>query len=335
VTDPQPSKRRRYLRAGLLGVPALALGLVALSPALAAASTRPSAAGARSGSAAPPPGKLNKQKKGRGKTESVSPSGPVTAIDTHLSSSRLAEGKTLFDVNCSSCHGLDAQGSSRAPNLQGLGPGIPYLWVSSGWMPLTNPESQPIRKPNLFTAQQTVDIAEYVGSLTPGAGQPIYAVDLSHASVADGLSLFALNCAPCHTITGAGDAISDGNFAPSLRDPSITPPLIAEAVRQGPGNMPVFSKFVVSNAQLADIAAYVTKDIQHPNDSGGVGLGGIGPVAEGFIALFLGVGGCLVCALWIGERAEDAEGGGPGRGEPEHGAGGDGAHGADAGVIHG
>jgi ubiquinol-cytochrome c reductase cytochrome c subunit len=234
------------------------------------------------------------------------------------SSASLAEGQTLFEQTCSSCHGVDAQGSALAPNLRGLGAATVDLWVSSGWMPLRNPTSQPIRKPPYFDPTQTKDIANFVGSLA--GGPPIPTVDLSGASVSEGFSLFALNCAPCHTITGAGDALSDGISAPSLYD--VTELQIAEAVRTGPGNMPRFGPGELSKAQLDDVISYVTKDIEHPDDPGGIGLGGVGPVAEGFVGLFVGVGVCMLIALWIGERGKrdeieqdaDHQGGG----EPAH-----------------
>ena len=56
-------------------------------------------------------------------------------------------------------------------------------------------------------------------------------------------------------------------------------------------------------AEVADIVAYVTEKIQHPENPGGAGLGGVGPVAEGFVALLLGVGGLVLICFWIGERS--------------------------------
>ncbi len=222
----------------------------------------------------------------------------------------LSRGKTLFDQNCSSCHGIDAQGGSLAPNLRGLGAATVDLWVASGWMPLANPTSQPATKPALFDRSDTIAIAEYVASLAPG-GLAIPTVDLKGASVSEGFSIFALNCAPCHTITGAGDALSNGLYAPPLH--GVTAVRVAEAVRSGPGNMPRFGPGQLSKAQLDSLIAYVTRNIEHPVSPGGLGLGGVGPVAEGFIGLFVGVGACLVVALWIGDRTESDEA------ENEHG----------------
>jgi len=47
----------------------------------------------------------------------------------------------------------------------------------------------------------------------------------------------------------------------------------------------------------------VTGRLQHPTNPGGAGLGGVGPVAEGFVALLIGVGGLALICFWIGERS--------------------------------
>ena len=46
------------------------------------------------------------------------------------------------------------------------------------------------------------------------------------------------NCAACHNSAGVGGALSQGAHAPPLLD--VDPTQIAEAMRVGPGNMPVF-----------------------------------------------------------------------------------------------
>jgi len=222
----------------------------------------------------------------------------ATTASSTSRSSQVALGRTLFEENCSSCHGTSAEGSALAPNLRGVGAATVDLWVSSGWMPLTNPGAQPLPKPAKFDKAQTVAIANFVETL--GGGPKIPKVDLAGASVSEGLSVFALNCAPCHTITGAGDALSNGISAPSLH--SVTKTMIMEAVRTGPGNMPRFGPGTISTAQVHDVIAYVTRYIEHPRDPGGLGLGGVGPVAEGFVGLFVGVGLCVLAAFWIGDR---------------------------------
>jgi ubiquinol-cytochrome c reductase cytochrome c subunit len=268
---------------------AVAVGglLVSLS---AGAATRARAAGASSGGYA---------------LQSPSPrSSPPITYKTHFTASQLHEGEVLFESVCSSCHGTDAEGSAVAPDLQGVGPATVDFWVSTGRMPLADAAAQATRKPARFTQAQSEDIAAFVGSLAPAAnGYPagIPQVNLKGANLADGNSLFVLNCAACHTITGAGDALANGAYAPSLHQ--ATAYQVAEAIRTGPGNMPVFGSGTLSNQQVADIVKYVTESIQHPDDRGGLGLGGIGPVGEGFVALLIGVGGLMLVAFWLGERA--------------------------------
>jgi ubiquinol-cytochrome c reductase cytochrome c subunit len=157
------------------------------------------------------------------------------------------------------------------------------------------------RKPPKLTNLQALEVAAYINSLDPSV-PAVPTPHLKGANVANGASLFALNCAACHTITGAGDALAFGTNAPSLQDKKVTAQQVAEAVRIGPANMPRFSGNL-SDTQVRDIVAYVTTYIQHPTNPGGAGLGGVGPVAEGFIALLLGVGGLALICFWIGERA--------------------------------
>jgi ubiquinol-cytochrome c reductase cytochrome c subunit len=241
------------------------------------------------------------------------------------SAAQLALGKTLFEETCSTCHGVNAGGSALAPNLRGVGSATVDLWISSGWMPLAQPTAEPIKKPALFDRQQTVAIANYVASLTNNSGIAIPSVNLKNASVAEGFDLFSLNCAPCHTITGAGDALSNGLSAPPLH--GLSPEEVTEAIITGPQNMPRFSPGALTKKQVADVVAYVTTYIEHPSNPGGLGLGGVGPVAEGFIGLFVGVGACMLAGLWIGERTRRSDEVGE---DDQHGDGSD-PHG---GVAH-
>lgn len=209
------------------------------------------------------------------------------------------EGKTLFIENCSSCHGDTAAGTSRAPNLQGLGTATIDFWVYTGRMPLADPTVQAIVKPRRFDKKQTLAIAAYVSSLAPG-GVAIPDVNLAAGSLSQGASLFSTNCAACHTITGTGDALANNVYAPSLY--GIGPTQIAEAIRTGPGNMPRFGGGSFSNTQVASIVRYV-QYLQNPIDRGGIALGHVGPVTEGFIGILIGLGGVMMFGYWIGGRA--------------------------------
>src|ERR1700688_2494044 len=56
-------------------------------------------------------------------------------------------GDALFQQNCASCHGAEANGvpangtAGAFPNLVGLGPATINFWIDSGRMPAANPRS--------------------------------------------------------------------------------------------------------------------------------------------------------------------------------------------------
>jgi ubiquinol-cytochrome c reductase cytochrome c subunit len=227
--------------------------------------------------------------------------GSSSIVYTLPPSSYISAGHKLFEENCSSCHLPTAQGSAAAPSLRGVGPATVNFWVTTGRMPAATPlQVQATVKPPRLTKKQANEVAAWINSLTPSAPY-IPVVNVKKASLTQGASLFALNCAACHTITGAGDALAYGTRAPSLH--YATARQVAEAIRTGPGNMPRFTGNL-SDAQVRDIVAYVTEKIQHPANEGGFGLGGVGPVTEGFVALALGVGGLMLICFWIGDRAK-------------------------------
>jgi ubiquinol-cytochrome c reductase cytochrome c subunit len=229
-----------------------------------------------------------------------------TAITYSAPSPALAKlGQALFLQNCASCHGNEANGipasgtSGAYPNLVGLGPATIDFWIESGRMPAANPRSvQATRRYPRLNHDQALAVSAWVNSLS--VGYPLIPKpNLAIANASDGAALFALNCASCHTIEGDGDALAYGTFSSSLRHvPAVQ---VAEAIRTGPGNMPRFTGNL-SDYQVNDIVKFVTTQIQHPTNIGGFGLGGLGPVAEGFVGLALGVGLLALIGFWVGER---------------------------------
>jgi ubiquinol-cytochrome c reductase cytochrome c subunit len=222
--------------------------------------------------------------------------------------SYIAAGQQLFAQTCSSCHGNDANGvgpegqATIGPNLQGVGAATVDFWVSSGRMPAADVKAvEAERRPTRLTPKDALELAAWVNSLDPAVPAVPYP-HLQGANQSIGQSLFSLNCAACHTITGAGDALAYGTNAPTLQNRSVTPQQMVEAMRTGPANMPRFSGNL-SDAQVRDIVSYVSGRLQHPSNPGGFGLGGVGPVAEGFVALLIGVGGLALICFWIGERS--------------------------------
>jgi ubiquinol-cytochrome c reductase cytochrome c subunit len=214
-----------------------------------------------------------------------------------VNQAQIAEGQSLFRANCSSCHGLFAEGSSQAPSLIGVGAAAVDFQVSTGRMPAAELGAENERKPPELTQSQTKAVAAYIQSL--GGGPPIppaAQVSASGANIGLGQKLFVADCAACHNFVGAGGALTYGKFAPALTQ--STPTQIYEAMLTGPEAMPVFNDLTINPQEKRDIIAYVTNVRAQPNP-GGFSLGRVGPITEGLVA-FLGLLLFMVlAALWI------------------------------------
>jgi ubiquinol-cytochrome c reductase cytochrome c subunit len=214
-----------------------------------------------------------------------------------VSSQTIAQGRELFIQSCSSCHGVDAQGTSQAPSLIGVGAAAVDFQVSTGRMPAKETAAEIPRKPVTFKPEEIQALAEYISSLGGGPAIPSAAeVSTSGASLALGQSLFITDCAQCHNFDGAGGALTYGKYAPPLTQ--STNKEIFEAMLTGPEAMPVFPNSTITPAQKRDIIAYVTKIRAEPNP-GGFSLGRIGPVTEGIVGFLGGIGVLVFLAMWI------------------------------------
>jgi ubiquinol-cytochrome c reductase cytochrome c subunit len=169
--------------------------------------------------------------------------------------------------------------------------------VAPAGQQLADPNAQSRRRTPAYSPATIAALEDYVASIAPG-GPNIPHVDLSHANLAVGGQTFRLQCAACHSWSGVGGALYQRD-APSLRAASATQ--IAEAVRTGPGQMPAFGTAAVPADQINALVAYL-RYLDHPNNRGGQPLWYLGPVAEGAVALIVGLGLLLLCARWIGER---------------------------------
>ena len=235
--------------------------------------------------------------------------GTAVTATTHPPSSSAAEdpvttGRRLYLLGCSSCHGEGGEGVRtpdgvvRGPSLRQSGEAGAYYALSTGRMPLSNSETQPQRKRPAYNDADQAALVAYVASL--GDGPRLPRLGTEHAALAEGGELFRANCAPCHSATGTGGALSYGRAAPPLQE--ATPLQTAAAVRAGPGQMPVFGPGLLTDEQLAGIARYV-EYLRDPDDRGGLPISRTGPVPEGAVAWFFGIGAFLAAVAWIGSRA--------------------------------
>jgi ubiquinol-cytochrome c reductase cytochrome c subunit len=209
----------------------------------------------------------------------------------------IANGKALFDATCSSCHGLDAQGSSQAPSLIGAGAAAVYFQMSTGRMPAKEVGAENGRGPVKFTEQEILDIAEYVQSIGGGPTIPTpEQVSTVGANTELGYQLFSANCSQCHGFAGAGGALTYGKYAPALT--AATPTQIYTAMLTGPEAMPVFSDGAIPPQAKRDIIAYIVDTRTEPNP-GGLSLGRTGPITEGLVIFLGGMGSLVLIAMWI------------------------------------
>jgi len=216
----------------------------------------------------------------------------------------IAVGQALFARTCSSCHGMNAQGTSAAPSLVGVGAAAVDFQVSTGRMPGKDFGAEMPRKPVTFTQQQIHQLAAYIASLGGGPTIPSAAqVSPAGADMALGQQLFITDCAQCHNFAGAGGALTYGKSAPALTQ--STPTQIYEAMLTGPEAMPVFSDTTITPSQKRDIIAYVTTTRAEPNP-GGFSLGRVGPVTEGLVTFLGGIAILVFAAMWLTMKRREA-----------------------------
>src|SRR5690606_23155045 len=121
----------------------------------------------------------------------------------------VAQGKSLFVAHCASCHGMNAEGTAKAPTLVGVGAAAVDFQVSSGRMPMGDAGPQAVRKqrPEWVTDEAIRQLAAYVHSLGGGPTPPTdEQVDPAKGDPARGGELFRANCIQCHNWTGSGGA---------------------------------------------------------------------------------------------------------------------------------
>ena len=226
----------------------------------------------------------------------------------------IAEGRELFLVNCSFCHGQNGEGvrtidgNQLGPSLVGVGAAAVDFQVGTGRMPMARPGVQAPVKNVVYTEDEIAALAAFVASLGAGPAIPtseqydpanIPEDELEEAIVRGG-QFFRTNCTACHNFAGAGGALPEGKYAPALD--GVTPKHIYEALLTGPQQMPVFSDGVLKSEEKRDIIAYL-KSVEENPEYGGASMGSLGPVADGLFAWIVGIGGLVGFTVWIASNS--------------------------------
>jgi ubiquinol-cytochrome c reductase cytochrome c subunit len=235
---------------------------------------------------------------------------PASAEDSAADSDLVAQGRALFLVGCSSCHGDHAQGittqdgTQYGPSLIGVGAASVDFQVGTGRMPMVQPGAQVVVKKTVYSDEEIEALAAFVASLGPGPAIPepeqydpaTIPEEEREEAVVRGGQFFRTNCTACHNFAAAGGALPGGKYAPSLAD--VEPVHIYEALITGPQQMPVFSDEVLTPEEKRQVIAYVQSITTQPG-YGGSKLGSLGPVAEGLVGWVVGIGVLTAFAVWI------------------------------------
>ena len=177
--------------------------------------------------------------------------------------------------------------------------------LSTGRMPLASPQHQPVRSQPKSHLDQIAAIVAYAQTIAPG-GPAIPDVVPGDGNLTLGNALFLGNCAACQRrrrhrrLRGRRP-----DRAVAWTPPTATQ--IGEAIRTGPGEMPQFGPQTFSDNDVNSLARYLLW-VRDNGREGGLQLGRAGPVAEGLVAVVIGLGALiLVIRLYgveVGERAQ-------------------------------
>ena len=235
---------------------------------------------------------------------------PAQAEDTASDTDLIAQGRELYLVGCSTCHGKNGEGVDTqaggwyGPSLVGVGAAAVHFQVGTGRMPLANPGAQAPVKEVVYTEEEIEALAAYVATLGPGPAIPdpeaydpdAIPEDEREEAIVRGGEFFRTNCTACHNFAGSGGALPGGKYAPTLI--GVEPVHIYEALITGPQQMPVFSDEVLQPEEKRDIIAYL-KSLEEQPAYGGSTMGSFGPVSEGMFAWIVGIGSLVGFAIWI------------------------------------
>jgi ubiquinol-cytochrome c reductase cytochrome c subunit len=227
----------------------------------------------------------------------------LSAQDEPLSPTAL-EGQDLYNNNCITCHGNNAQGvPGRGPSLIGVGAAAVEFQVGTGRMPAAGQQAQIPDKPSHWQGEElehnTQALAAYIDELGGGPAVPQNLGPAGDPGI--GGELYRVNCSSCHGYSGGGGALSSGANAPSLAE--ATDRQLWAAMLSGPQNMPVFGDNQLTPDEKRDIIAFINY-VNEDGDPGGMfNLGRWGPSTEGVAIFLVGIVALVFATLWIAGKS--------------------------------
>lgn len=225
----------------------------------------------------------------------------------------IRSGEEIYKRDCAFCHGTRGAGTDSGPDLisERNGPALTDFMLRTGRMPIDEPDDPIVGGRPHLDEREIEAVVDYVSSFG-GEGPAVPDPHPERGDVSQGMRFYQDSCAACHSTTGIGGTLTEGaqsdlSGAVARRSgvavPSVlgsTPLEIAEAIRTGPGTMPPFSEETFDDAEVDAIVAYIEHMKDEDVDRGGASIGRIGPVAEGAVALLVGLVALVLFTRWIG-----------------------------------
>lgn len=239
------------------------------------------------------------------------------APEAEAGAGAVSPGQHLYMRDCAYCHGNDGKGTSQGPDLtvETNGGALTDFVLRTGRMPVAAAPEQMEPGPPVYSQSEIDAIVEYVTTQFNPPGPDVPHIDPSKGVLSEGQQVYQEHCAACHATTGIGGAmlIHPDETEPGKTRGIVIPDFgrsdaqaVAEAVRTGPGSMPVFNTRAISDHELDSLLRYMGY-LKDPADEGGAPIGRVGPVVEGAVGWLVGLGLLLLVIRWIGTKAGEVE----------------------------
>ncbi len=184
-------------------------------------------------------------------TAAVGPSEAVQALTPFQ-----RQGLQVYQQNsCFVCHQINGSGGAIGPDLSTVG-----LTLDASWLVrhLQNPQAiaPGTTMPQFtFSNEDLMALAAYLLSLRVAQAPSGPVEGALSTSAQNGKSVFTTYCNACHPNGAAG--IGPNLFGPDFTKAFAQDSTLAQFVRSGKGNMPGFAPGQITDAQMADLIAYL------------------------------------------------------------------------------
>lgn len=196
-------------------------------------------------------------------------------------------GGALYQRWCATCHATDGSGTTEGPSLREVDVAYLDLTMRTGRMPLTDP-AHAVRGRRFDDGERAQTVAYLTDLLDLDGEIP----EVPGGSLSAGRRVYGAHCAACHGSGGGGGLAGDGTTIPPIV--GLDPVAIAEATREGPFQMPRFGEEMISDEEVADLAAFLDEEAHPPATPLGYA-----EVNRGLAAAFAGALALVVIGLCV------------------------------------